>query len=103
VFGGDSRYVPVKGRGPIHLLTPRGGGDKFIARVHYTGPIPAPVTAGTEVARLRVMRGNSVALNLPLYATMDVAEGSLFQRALDSTTEMAGGWIRRGINKVLKH
>jgi D-alanyl-D-alanine carboxypeptidase (penicillin-binding protein 5/6) len=103
VFGGDRRYVPVKGRGPIHLLTPRGGGDKFIARVHYTGPLPAPISAGTEVAHLRVMRGNSVALNLPLYATMDVAEGSLFQRALDSTTEMAGGWIRRGINKVLKH
>jgi D-alanyl-D-alanine carboxypeptidase (penicillin-binding protein 5/6) len=103
VFGGDRRYVPVKGRGPIHLLTPRGGGDKFIARVHYTGPIPAPINAGTEVARLRVMRGDSVALNVPLYATVDVGEGSLVQRAFDSTTEMAGGWIRRGINKVLKH
>jgi D-alanyl-D-alanine carboxypeptidase (penicillin-binding protein 5/6) len=103
VFGGDRRYVPVKGRGPIHLLTPRGGGDKFIARVHYTGPLPAPVTAGTEVARLRVMRGDNVALNVPLYAALDVAEGSLAQRALDSTTEMTGGWIRRGINKVLKN
>jgi D-alanyl-D-alanine carboxypeptidase (penicillin-binding protein 5/6) len=85
------------------LLSPRGGGDKFIARVHDTGPIPAPIHAGTEVARLRVMRGDSVALNVPLYATVDVGEGSLVQRAFDSTTEMAGGWIRRGINKVLKH
>jgi serine-type D-Ala-D-Ala carboxypeptidase (penicillin-binding protein 5/6) len=103
VFGGDRRYVPVKGKGPIHLLSPRGGGDKFIARVHYTGPIPAPVPAGKEVAHLRVMRGNNVALNVPLYAAVDIGEGSLVQRALDSTTEIAGGWIRRGLNKVLKN
>lgn len=103
VFGGDRRYVPVKGEGAIHLLSPRGGGDKFVARVHYTGPIPAPIKAGKEIARLRIMRGNSVALNVPLYATIDVGEGSLVQRALDSSTEMTGGWIRRGINKVLKN
>ena len=103
VFGGDQRYVPVKGSGAIHLLSPRGGGDKFVARVHYTGPIPAPISAGKEVARLRVMRGNSVALNIPLYATVDVGEGSLVQRALDSTTELTGGWVRRGINKILKN
>jgi serine-type D-Ala-D-Ala carboxypeptidase (penicillin-binding protein 5/6) len=103
MFGGDRRYVPVKSDGPISLLTPRGGGDKFIARVHYKGPIPAPVSAGKEIAYLRVMRGNSVALNVPLYAAMDVGEGSLMQRALDSTTEITGGWIRRGINKVLKN
>jgi D-alanyl-D-alanine carboxypeptidase (penicillin-binding protein 5/6) len=103
VFGGDSRYVPVVGKGPIHLLSPRGGGDKFVARVHYRGPVMAPVTKGQQVARLRVMRGNNIALEVPLYAAADIGEGSLIQRALDSTTELTGGWIRRGINKVLKN
>jgi len=103
VFGGDSRYVPVVGKGEIHLLSPRGGGDKFVARVHYQGPIPAPVAKGDQIARLRVMRGDNIALEVPLYAAADIGEGSLVQRAIDSTTEMTGGWVRRGINKVLKN
>lgn len=103
VFGGDRRYVPVKAKGAVHLLSPRGGGDRFVARVHYKGPIQAPIAAGAEIARLRVVRGNNTALEVPLYATEDVAEGSLVQRAYDSTAEMAGGWIRRGLGKILKN
>jgi serine-type D-Ala-D-Ala carboxypeptidase (penicillin-binding protein 5/6) len=103
VFGGSQRYVPVKGGGPIHLLTPRGGGDKFVARVHYKGPVAAPVSSGAEIARLRVMRGNNIALEVPLFAAADVEEGSLVQRAYDGTAEMAGSWVRRGLAKVLKN
>lgn len=103
VFGGDSRYVPVVGKGEIHLLSPRGGGDKIVARVHYRGPVAAPVAKGDQIARLRVMRGDSIALEVPLYAAADIGEGSLVQRAIDSTTELTGGWVRRGINKVLKN
>jgi D-alanyl-D-alanine carboxypeptidase (penicillin-binding protein 5/6) len=103
VFGGDSRYVPVVGKGEIHLLSPRGGGDKIVARVHYRGPVAAPVAKGDQIARLRVMRGDNIALEVPLYAAADIGEGSLVQRAIDSTTELTGGWVRRGINKVLKN
>lgn len=102
VFGGDERYVPLTGRGPIYLLSPRGGGDKFVARVHYTGPLSAPVAKGAEVARLKVMRANNVALDVPLFAAKDVREGSLIQRAYDGTAEIAGGWVRSGIGAVLK-
>jgi D-alanyl-D-alanine carboxypeptidase (penicillin-binding protein 5/6) len=102
VFGGDQRYVPLVGEGPIRLLTPRGGGDKFVARAQYTGPLPAPIRKGAEVARLRVFRGNSVALEVPLFAAEDVGRGSLVQRALDSTTEIAAGLVRSGVASVLK-
>ena len=102
VFGGDERYVPLTGSGPIFLLSPRGGGDKFVARVHYTGPLSAPIAKGAEVARLKVMRANSVALEVPLYAAKEIGEGSLIQRAYDGTVEIAGGWVREGINAVLK-
>ena len=102
VFGGDERYVPLTGRGAIYLLSPRGGGDKFVARVHYTGPLSAPIAKGAEVARLKVMRANNVALDVPLFAAKDVREGSLIQRAYDGTAEIAGGWVRSGISAVLK-
>jgi D-alanyl-D-alanine carboxypeptidase (penicillin-binding protein 5/6) len=102
VFGGDERYVPLVGKGPIYLLSPRGGGDKFVARVHYTGPLQAPIAKGAEVARLKVVRANNVALDVPLYAANDIAQGTLIQRAYDGTVEIAGGWVRSGINSVLK-
>jgi D-alanyl-D-alanine carboxypeptidase (penicillin-binding protein 5/6) len=102
VFGGDQRYVPLVGNGPIHLLTPRGGGDKFVARAYYTGPIRAPVRKGSEIARLKVLRGSNVALDVPLYAAEDVGSGSLVQRALDGTVELAGDLVRKGIGSVLK-
>jgi len=101
-FGGDQRYVPLVANGPVYLLSPRAGGDKFLARVHYRGPLHTPLTKGTEVARLKVYRGDRVALEVPLYAATDVGEGSLMQRAYDSTVELTGGWVRKGINAVLK-
>lgn len=101
-FGGDQRYVPLVAEGPVYLLTPRAGGDKFLARVHYRGPLRVPLAKGTEVARLKVYRGDRIALEVPLYAGTDVGEGTLTQRAFDSTAEIAAGWVRKGINAVLK-
>jgi D-alanyl-D-alanine carboxypeptidase (penicillin-binding protein 5/6) len=102
VFGGDQRYVPLVGNGAIRLLSPRGVGDKFVVRAQYTGPLPAPIKKGAEVARLRVLRGNSTALEVPLFAGVDVGVGSLTQRAYDSTSELASGLVRSGIASVLK-
>jgi D-alanyl-D-alanine carboxypeptidase (penicillin-binding protein 5/6) len=102
VFGGDQRYVPLVGERSIRLLSPRAGGDKFVVRAQYTGPLPAPIKKGAEVARLRVFRGGSVALEVPLFAATDVGVGSLVQRAFDSTSELATGWVRSGIASVLK-
>ncbi|MEX2127985.1 MAG: D-alanyl-D-alanine carboxypeptidase family protein [Xanthobacteraceae bacterium] len=102
MFGGEQRYVPLVGKGAIRLLTPRSGGDKFVARVHYTGPLRAPVAKGDEVARLKVHRGDNIALDVPLFAAADVGRGSLVRRALDSGGELAVGWLRTGINSVLK-
>ena len=100
VFGGDLRNVPLKGAGTIRLLTQRGTADRLLVRVAYTGPLRAPIAQGTEVARLKVMRGNAVALDVPLYAATDVGEGSLTQRALDGAFELAGGLVRSGLDKI---
>jgi D-alanyl-D-alanine carboxypeptidase (penicillin-binding protein 5/6) len=103
VFGGERRYVPVRGRGAIRLLSPRGGGDKFVARVHYTGPIEAPIKEGAQIAKLKITRGDNVALEVPLYAAVEVKEGSLVDRALDSSQELLGGWIREGFTKIMSY
>ncbi len=102
VYGGESGSVPLVGKGEIRVLTARNAADRVVARVYYTGPLRAPVEKGKEVARLRIFRGDRIALDAPLYAGADVPSGSLFQRAIDNVSESAIGFVRSSVNSVLK-
>jgi D-alanyl-D-alanine carboxypeptidase (penicillin-binding protein 5/6) len=95
VFGGDQWAVPLVAKKPVRILMPRGSGDRIAARIVYTGPLKAPVQKGMQVGRLQVKRGDMQALELPLYAGADVAEGSMSQKALDGLLEVGGDLIRR--------
>lgn len=97
VFGGSRSTVPVTTGRQVRLLLPRGQSDRVSAEIVYRGPVRAPVGRGTEVGRLRVMRGSQLALQVPVYAAADVGTGSLTQRALQGGWELATGWIRSGI------
>jgi serine-type D-Ala-D-Ala carboxypeptidase (penicillin-binding protein 5/6) len=100
VFGGDRRSLPLVSPKPVQLLLPRGSGDRIVARIVYTGPLRAPIKAGDQVARLQVTRGDTQALDIPLYAGEDVAVGTLSQRAFDGLLEFGTGWIRRAFIAV---
>ena len=58
-----------------------------------------PIKKGQAVARLKVMRGQALALDIPLEAKEDVAVGSLQRRALDAGLEYAGQLIRKYVFK----
>jgi D-alanyl-D-alanine carboxypeptidase (penicillin-binding protein 5/6) len=100
VFGGDRRALPLTSPKPIRVLLPRGSSDRLTARIVYQGPVMAPIQKGTQVARLQVMRGDSQALDLPLYAGEDVRTGSLSQRAFDGLMELGSGLLRRAFSAV---
>ena len=102
VFGGERGRVPLVGAGEIRMLVPKAAGEKYLVRAFYTGPLRTPVKKGAEVARLKVFRGDTIVLDTPLYAGADVGEGGLIQRAIDTSTEVALGFIRTGMNSVLK-
>ena len=99
-FGGDRRGIPLVSAGAVRLLTQRGTTDRILVRIAFTGPIRAPIKKGTEVARLRVYRGNNVALDAPLYAAVDVNEGALYQRAFDGAYELAAGMVRAALGNI---
>ncbi len=101
VFGGDRRSLPLVSPKPVQLLLPRGSGDRIVARIVYTGPLRAPIKAGDQVARLQVTRGDTQALDIPLYAGEDVAVGTLSQRAFDGLLEFGTGWIRRAFSAAI--
>jgi D-alanyl-D-alanine carboxypeptidase (penicillin-binding protein 5/6) len=100
VFGGDSSYVPLVGPGTVSLMMPRNTNDRLIARIVYNGPVPAPVTKGQTIGKLKVWRGDNVALEVPLQAADDVGTGTMSQRAMDGATELMIGLFRAGVGKL---
>ncbi|MGO4570809.1 D-alanyl-D-alanine carboxypeptidase family protein [Microvirga sp. 2TAF3] len=101
VFGGDRRSLPLVSRRPIRVLVPRGEKERVSARIVYTGPLKAPIQKGAEVAKLQVNRGDTKALEMPLYAAEDVQVGTLSQRALDGLMEFSTGWARQAFKSVI--
>lgn len=101
VFGGASRDVPLVVRKPVTLLVPRDASEKLTGAIVYQGPLKAPVMAGQVMAQLKIYRGTSAILEMPLETAKDVAIGSLPQRALDSALEYAAGLIRKYVWKKL--
>jgi D-alanyl-D-alanine carboxypeptidase (penicillin-binding protein 5/6) len=95
VFGGDRGSVPLVAKKPVRLLMPRGSNDRLLARIVYQGPVPAPIQEGAPIGRLKVMRGEVQALDVPLYAGEAVGTGSLPQRAVDALLELGAGLVRR--------
>ncbi|MHC2089354.1 D-alanyl-D-alanine carboxypeptidase family protein [Methylobacterium sp. WCS2018Hpa-22] len=100
VFGGAQGSVPLVAKKPVRVLLPRGNGDRISARVVYQGPLTAPVEQGKEVGRLRITRGDTQALDLPVYAGEDVPAGTIPQRALDGAWEFGTGLFRRAFDKA---
>jgi serine-type D-Ala-D-Ala carboxypeptidase (penicillin-binding protein 5/6) len=100
VFGGDARYVPLIAPGTIRMMMPKNGGEHLLARIVYSGPVPAPVRRGQSIGKLKVWRGESLALEVPLQAADDVGTGSMSHRAMDAATELMIGLFRAGVNKL---
>jgi D-alanyl-D-alanine carboxypeptidase (penicillin-binding protein 5/6) len=101
VFGGDRGYVHlVAPSGLVKVMMPRNANERLTARIVYTGPVPAPVTKGQPIGKLRVWRGDNLALEVPLAAAEDIGPGTMSQRAMDGATELMIGLFKAGVNKL---
>jgi serine-type D-Ala-D-Ala carboxypeptidase (penicillin-binding protein 5/6) len=100
VFGGNSGYVPLQGPGPVRIMMPRNSSERLQARIVYTGPVPAPVQRGQNVGKLKIWRGDNLALEVPLTAAEDVRSGSMSHRAMDAATELVISLLRAGVNRL---
>jgi D-alanyl-D-alanine carboxypeptidase (penicillin-binding protein 5/6) len=100
VFGGDVGSVPLVANGAVSIMVQRNVSERVIARVVYTGPVPAPIAEGQTIARLRVWRGDHVVLETPLQAAESVGTGSMTSRAIDAVGEFFVNLIRSGTSKL---
>ncbi|WP_050419786.1 D-alanyl-D-alanine carboxypeptidase family protein [Bradyrhizobium tropiciagri] len=100
VFGGETRSVKLVSPDPIKVMVSKNGNDKLLARVIYSGPVKAPITAGQQIGVVRVWRGANVAMETPVYAADAVGTGSTMRRALDGAQELVIGMFRAGVEKL---
>ncbi len=96
VFGGSAFYVPLVGEGEVNVWLPRyPASQRLRGEIVYAGPLRAPVTKGTQVARLRVTSTTNAMQEVPLYAAEDVGQGGIVRRGLDSLAHLAFRLVRR--------
>jgi D-alanyl-D-alanine carboxypeptidase (penicillin-binding protein 5/6) len=98
VYGSGS--VPLVAGREVKLMSQRGVRDRIVARVVYTGPVRPPVQKGQRIGALKVWRGESVVLEVPLQAAEPVEQGALPRRALDAVSELFYGLFRAGIQRL---
>lgn len=94
VFGGAKSEVALKAKSPVEIFLPVGNQDTLTARIVYNGPLAAPIEEGQPVGSLRVMIGDTLSQETPLFAAEAVETGSLPRRAMDAAKELAVGWLR---------
>ncbi|MGZ5854956.1 MAG: D-alanyl-D-alanine carboxypeptidase family protein [Xanthobacteraceae bacterium] len=99
VYGGEKGSVPLVGAGPINIMVPRNASERIVARIVYTGPVHAPIEQGQAIGKLRVSRGDIVALEVPLSAGESVSRGGVTGRAFDAASELVIGLFRRTSQK----
>ena len=100
VYGGSSGHVPLVATGLARVMLPKGGPERMIARIVYTGPVPAPIEQGQTIGALKVWRNDVVILEMPLKAAESVGKGNMPQRAFDAVTEMMIGLFRAGAERL---
>jgi D-alanyl-D-alanine carboxypeptidase (penicillin-binding protein 5/6) len=99
VFGGTSEDVALIADTAVRVLLPRESSERLSAKIVYQGPLIAPVEADKEVAHLKILRGTSVILDLPLRTAESVEKGSLPHRAMDAGWEYATILFRHYVEK----
>jgi D-alanyl-D-alanine carboxypeptidase (penicillin-binding protein 5/6) len=100
LYGGAKGHVALSAGREVRLMVPRGTREKIIARVVYTGPVPAPVEQGQKIGMLKVWRGDFLVLEAPLQAAESVGTGTMPQRAFDAASELVLGLFRAGFQRL---
>ncbi|MEP6149199.1 MAG: D-alanyl-D-alanine carboxypeptidase, partial [Nisaea sp.] len=78
VWLGNSKTVPLVTDNDVLLTLKRTARQKMKVSVVYEGPIPAPISAGTQLATLKVSAPEMEDVTIPLYAGADVNQLGVF-------------------------
>lgn len=99
VWLGKLAEVPLTVTEDIELTLPRRAAQTMEVKVRFTGPLPAPVEKGTEVAVLEIT-GTDMAkpIEVPLVAAVDVERLGFFGRMTAAAQHLVFGFARQATN-----
>ena len=70
---------------------PNDAAGRVTADITYQGPVKAPVESGQEIGMVRILAGDTVLHQAPVYANEAVAAGPLKSRASDALKTLIFG------------
>lgn len=88
VWMGDQPNVALVPAEEVKLLIPAVGASQLKATVTYTGPIRAPIKAGTQEATLLVSAPGMEDRKIPLVAATDVGKGGIGKRLATAAAQL---------------
>lgn len=91
VWLGDAPEVPLALAEDLTITLPRAARSDMKVAVVYDGPLPAPVAADQEVARLVITAPDAETIDLPLYATQAVGQLNFFGRIAGALSYLVFG------------
>jgi D-alanyl-D-alanine carboxypeptidase (penicillin-binding protein 5/6) len=95
VYGGAQDAVDLTPLAPVKVFVPKSGADKMAAKIVYSGPLAAPVSAGSKLGELRIFNAGALVASAPLETKTAVAKGSTTSRAADAAWQLSKDWLRR--------
>ena len=91
VWLGETPTVPLVANEDVIATLPRKARREMKVTATFEGPIPAPIVAGDQIAKLVVTAPGSEALEVPLYAGADVGQLGVFGRLLAALKHIVWG------------
>ena len=70
-------YVPLVGPGTIRVMMPSNGSERLLARIVYPARCRRRSSRARRIGKLKVWRGDELALEVPLTAAEDVGTGNM--------------------------
>ncbi len=98
VWGGEKRYVKLRGDGDLRVLLPTNVKQQRLrGKIVYNGPVITPIKEGDPIGELRVKGEGSIESSAPLYAAESIERAGIIRQGFDSALSLAFGWlIHRG-------
>ena len=91
VWGGSQSWVGLQAKREIRLMLSPFDRKSIRAELVYKAPVRAPVKEGDELGKVRFVSGESTIAEIPLFATEDVGESTIMNRAFDTLKFMVLG------------
>lgn len=96
-YGGDKRGIMAVTHQPVHIFLQKSATPRLSAKIHYTGPLQAPISKGTEIGALVIRNHNIEILRFPVFAGEDINLGGLSDKAFDNIYEFFSSSFRKAI------